>query len=130
MAVLVVLAVIAGVATFLLTKGDIKNLKSVLTSNKPVEVTGKIELLGDTELTMPYHEEFVEPGFSATDEKTGDLTANVQTRKEELNENEYNLIYEVKDSNGNTVEAKRHISLIDDVAPVITLNGNKNLDIV
>lgn len=126
-AVLVVLAVIAGVATFLLTKSDIKNLKSVLTSNKPVEVTGKIELLGDTELTMPYHEEFVEPGFSATDEKTGDLTESVETRKEEINQNEYNLIYEVKDSNGNTVEAKRHINLIDDVAPVITLNGNKNV---
>ena len=111
----------------MLTKSDIKNLKSVLTSNKPVEVTGKIELLGDTELTMPYHEEFVEPGFSATDEKTGDLTESVETRKEEINQNEYNLIYEVKDSNGNTVEAKRHINLIDDVAPVITLNGNKNV---
>jgi len=125
--IVVAIVVIAGIVIFLMKKGNIKDLKSVLTGAKPVEITGKIELLGDTDLTMSYQAEFAEPGFTATDEKTGDITEKVETKKEEINENEYYLVYQVKDSNGNKIEAKRHIHLMDDVPPVITLNGNKNV---
>lgn len=125
---LIVIAIVIGVSVALLTtKGDVKKLGSVLTGGEAVKVTAKIELEGEKEITMPYQEEWIEPGFFANDEKTGDLTEKVEVSKEEINGNEYNLVYKVTDSNGNVVEEKRHITLTDEVAPVINLNGNKNV---
>ncbi|MBR1540898.1 MAG: polysaccharide deacetylase family protein [Clostridia bacterium] len=126
--ILIIVAVIIGVATaLLLAKGDVKKLESVFTGGEAVKVTAKIELVGDQEITIPYQEEFQESGFTATDEKLGDITESVEVVKEEINENEYNLIYKVTDSNKNVVEAKRHVILTDEIPPVITLNGNKNV---
>lgn len=51
----------------------------------------------------------------------------MEVSKEEINENEYNLVYQVKDANGNIVEEKRHITLTDEIPPIIALNGNKNI---
>ena len=127
--ILIVVIVIAAVVALVLlfTKGDPKKLGSVLTGGEATKVVGKIELQGELEITKPYQEEYQEAGFTATDEKSGDITANVETEKEEINENEYNLVYKVKDSNGNVVEAKRHFILTDEIAPVINLAGNKNV---
>lgn len=125
---LIVFAGVIGVAVaFLLTKGDVKKLSTVLTGAESQKVIGKIELQGDLELTLPYQEEYNEIGYTASDEKKGDISANVEVSKEEINSNEYNLVYKVKDSNGNEVEAKRHITLTDAIPPVISLNGNKNV---
>lgn len=124
---IVVVAVIGVAVALLLTKGDVKNLTSSLTGAEAKKVTGKIELQGDLEITKPYQEEWVEIGYTATDEKLGEITESVEIEKEEINENEYNLIYKVTDSNGNVVEEKRHFILTDNVAPVISLVGNKNV---
>lgn len=126
--VILLMVIVAGVIMYFGKNGNFKKLETVLTSaGDAKKITAKIELQGETELTLPYQEEFVEPGFTATDEKTGNITEKVQTSKEEINANEYYLVYHVKDSNGNQVEEKRHILLTDSIPPVITLNGNKNV---
>ena len=128
-AILLIVIIIAGIAfLFLLTKGDLRKLKTInVLSSNSTKITATIQLDGDKEITLPYQDEFVEPGFMAEDEKNGDITEKVEISKEEINENEYNMVYKVKDSSGNIVEEKRHITLIDEVPPVLNLNGNKNV---
>ena len=76
---------------------------------------------------MENEDEFEESGYKAIDSYDGDITDKVVVSKEEINENEYNLTYTVEDSSGNICEKIRHITLVDDVPPVITLNGNINV---
>ena len=80
--------------------------------------TGAIILnLGDT---------YVEPGYGATDNYDGDLTSQVQVTTD-LNTNAtgiYFITYSVSDSSGNTATEQRKVTVVDTIAPVITLIGN------
>ncbi len=69
--------------------------------------------------------EYVEPGYTATDDVDGDITANV-TVSGTVNtsvKGDYVLTYTVSDSNKNTATATRTVTVKDLTAPVITLNG-------
>jgi len=125
--IIVIIAAAVVALVLLFTKGDPKKLGSVLTGGQATKIVAKIELQGELEITMPYMEEYQEEGFTATDEKDGDVTSRVETEKQEINDNEYNLVYKLTDSNGNAVQATRHFTLTDDIAPSITLVGNKNV---
>ena len=87
----------------------------------------ELVLEGEKDCVDSYKNEFSEPGYSAKDAYDGVLTENVKIEKEEINDSEYNLVYSVSDSSGNTATAKRHITVTDDFPPVITLNGNANV---
>lgn len=101
----------------------IKNVNvKIVDSKKP-----KIELKEDKVYKQPYYTEFSEPGFTATDEYEGDLTKKVTVKKEVINDEEYNLLYEIEDSSGNKEEEIRKVIIIDDVPPEITLNGGNNI---
>jgi peptidoglycan/xylan/chitin deacetylase (PgdA/CDA1 family) len=86
-----------------------------------------ITLEGDSELSISYKDEYEELGFSAIDEYDGDLTEKVTVSKKDINNTEYNLVYEVVDFSGNKAQKIRHVTLIDDVPPTIALNGNINI---
>ena len=74
--------------------------------------------------TLPGHE-YVEEGYSATDNYDGDLTANVTS-----SENNGVITYTVADSSGNVGTATRTINYKDPNAPVITLNGDAQQTII
>ena len=69
--------------------------------------------------------EFVEPGFTATDECDGDLTSQVAISGsvDGYTYGTYVLTYTVTDSSGNVGEIKRTVQIADLNKPVITLNG-------
>ena len=126
--IILILAIIVGAVIYLWSSGKFEKIGIVSTSsNNVVPVIASIELEGEKEVTISYKDEWEEPGFTANDEKLGDITEKVEVSRKEINDSEYNLIYQVTDANGNMVQEQRHIILIDDVAPVITLNGNKNV---
>jgi peptidoglycan/xylan/chitin deacetylase (PgdA/CDA1 family) len=69
-------------------------------------------------------EEYVEEGYTATDDYDGDITDRVVRRVE--NETVY---YTVKDSSGNETTVERPIIHGDITPPVLTLKGDKNITI-
>ncbi len=74
--------------------------------------------------TLPGHD-YVEEGFTATDNCDGDITNKVQIRK-------YNgaIVYSVQDASGNYTEVCRTINYQDYDAPVITLEGDAAITIM
>ena len=56
-------------------------------------IAPEIKLEGEQTYNQSYSKEYVEPGYTITDNYDEDLTDKVQVTKEEVNENEYNLIY-------------------------------------
>ena len=86
-----------------------------------------ISLNGETEFKQSYSTDYIEPGFTAIDSYDGDLSDKVQISKEEINESEYILNYEVSDSSNNKATLSRKIIIVDDIPPVITLNGNSTI---
>ncbi len=74
-------------------------------------------------LTLPGHE-YEEEGFAAEDNYDGDLTSQVQRRKEGDE-----IVYQVFDSSGNRTEVRRTIKYGINVEPELTLLGNAVLKI-
>lgn len=87
----------------------------------------EINLEGEEEYKQSYSKEYVDPGYNAADLYDGELKDKIEVIKEDINENEYNIKYVVQDSSGNKAEKIRHIIIIDDVPPTITLNGSAHL---
>ena len=71
---------------------------------------------------------FVEPGYIATDECDGDLTAsvNIEGAVDIYTYGTYTLTYRVTDSSGNMGEVTRTVKVADITAPIITLLGEKS----
>ena len=72
-----------------------------------------IELKGDNEITLMQGVEYKEPGYEAVDNYDGDITSKVVVTnniKDEIGE--YEVIYTVKDSSGNSYSIKRKVNRI------------------
>ena len=87
----------------------------------------EIILEGNEEYTQSYGKDYVEPGYKAIDLYDGDITEKVEILKKEVDDSEYYILYGIKDSSGNSSQKIRHIKIVDDIAPVITLNGKGNI---
>ena len=87
----------------------------------------EIKLEGEEEYKLSYSKEYQEPGYSAIDAYEGEIKDKIEIIKEEINENEYNIKYIVQDLSGNKTEKTRHVIIIDDVPPKITLNGSSHI---
>lgn len=72
--------------------------------------------------------DFVDPGYTATDECDGDLTASVtvEGNVDGHTYGTYTVTYRVTDSSGNTGEVTRTVRIADLNAPVISLRGEQN----
>lgn len=90
----------------------------------------KIVLNGEEKFKISYIKEYEEPGATAEDNNDGDLTEKIKISKEEIDETSFNIKYEVEDSSGNKAEKIRKVLVIDDVPPVITLNGSETLNLL
>ena len=107
-------------------KYEIPTLIGTYTVNQTVNIVDttapKIILNGEKLYNQSYSKEYIEPGYTVSDNYDENLTENVQVTKEDINEKEYNIIYTVVDSSGNKTNAIRKVCIIDDIAPVIKLN--------
>lgn len=90
----------------------------------------KIILEGEEEFKQSYSKEYEEPGYKAIDEYEGDLTENVKIEKEEINSQKFNIKYKVKDSSNNESVKVRHVTIVDDIPPELTLNGSPNTNLL
>lgn len=87
-----------------------------------------ITLTNGTSISLNKGSNFVDPGYTATDECDGDLTASVTVEGtvDGHTYGTYTLTYRVSDSSGNVAEVKRTVKIADLNAPVITLKGEKS----
>ena len=79
----------------------------------PDTTAPELTLLGETTLKVIARSEYADPGFSATDDRDGDLTASVQIEGEvDVNWcDSYTLTYTVSDAAGNTATAERVVEV-------------------
>ena len=87
----------------------------------------QITLNDNEEYKISYKKEYTEPGCSAVDEYEGDLTDRVKISQEKIDDISYNIIYEVEDASGNKEKKIRKVTVIDDISPTISINGNRNM---
>ncbi|MFN3939934.1 MAG: DUF5011 domain-containing protein [Chitinophagales bacterium] len=94
-------ALILGAGTFVFTGCGDDDLSS------PV-----ITLTGDNPFTVVLGGSYVDPGFTATDNEDGDVTASVTTDASDVNTDmvgKYEVVYSVSDEAGNTGTAARDV---------------------
>lgn len=98
----------------------INRVIKIIDTTKPM-----INLKGDKEVKVYLNEDYVEPGFIATDNYDGDIAENVTTTNNINKEQKgtYEVIYKVKDSSGNECETKRIVKYIDPFKPLPSLNA-------
>ena len=121
------------VLTFQLTISDGR-----LISNDTVDITIQpdrpptITLSGHTNMTISVGSTYAEPGYTATDDIDGDITANV-TVSGTIDANTtgtYTIRYDVTDSSGNAAPTQtRTIHVTDTTPPSITLAGQAHITI-
>ena len=113
------LLVVIGIIVFIACNKDITVFKDskedYLKGNTETEaedlIAPEIILEGGEEYVLMVGEEFQEPGFYAVDNVDGDLTEKVEITGEPDPYRSFVLTYTVTDSNGNTAEVERHVSL-------------------
>ncbi|MDA7512821.1 DUF5011 domain-containing protein, partial [Verrucomicrobia bacterium] len=87
-----------------------------------------ITLQGDATMTIAAGDDFTDPGSSANDSFEGELTASVTGSVNTSTPGAYALTYSVSDGAGNAAtEVTRTVNVVDQVGPVITLNGPANV---
>jgi hypothetical protein len=103
-----------------------------------VDATGpSILLTGADPVVLECNEDFVEPGFTATDACDGDLTSSVVVNVAPAIKGgvvsrapgNYTVTYQVTDNEGNTFSIDRGMIVQDTTPPLITLNGSNVVNI-
>ena len=112
---------------------QLETLRGLYTEEANIRVvdTKKPEIIleGLEEHRQSYKKEYEEPGYKAIDDYEGNLTDKVKVTKQNIDETNFNLKYEVQDSSGNKAERTRKVTIIDDVPPEITINGQAEMSI-
>jgi len=91
-----------------------------------------ITLLGENPMTLEAGTPYVEPGYTATDNLDGDITANVAVKGsvDHTATGSYALFYSVSDFTGHPAkQAARVVNVVDTIGPVITLLGENPMSI-
>ena len=112
----------------------VKYKKRKVTKRRVVNVvdhTGPvITLNGDAKVVVPTSiDEYQEPGATAADACDGDVSSDIKTKMEQVNDYTWKVTYTVKDSHDNESTAEREVCLQDTQAPQITLNGDSDITI-
>lgn len=104
--------------------------KQKVTVNVVDKAAPEITLEGGEEYNQSYSQEFQEPGFTANDVYDGDLSEKVTVENKQISDTEMQVTYTVTDNSGNTATKVRNVHIVDDVPPVITLNGSETMTII
>ena len=90
----------------------------------------EITLEGGDVINQSYAEKYQELGVTAIDNYDGDITEKITTEEKQIDESKIEIIYTVSDSSGNIATKTRTVNIVDDVPPVITLNGYAKMSII
>ncbi len=104
----------------------IKKEKVNIVDTLPPEIT----LEGGEDYKQSYIKEYEEPGVKAVDLNDGELSDRIQTNKNEIDDLNFEIKYTVQDLAGNKAEKTRHVTIVDDIEPDITLNGQETVYVV
>lgn len=96
------------------------SLKRVRTIKVIDDISPTLTLKGANEVTICPNGNYVDEGFTATDNYDGDLTEKVKT-----DEKADEILYTVSDTSGNKTTVHRHLVRKDTEKPIITLKGKK-----
>ena len=99
------------------------DISAVRVVNVVDKVTPVITISGDNPLTHPVFATYTDDGATATDDYFGDVSVNVVNDVCANVIGSYNVIYSASDSCGNDVSAVRVVNVVDQIAPVLTING-------
>ena len=94
---------------------------------KVVDTTPPVLILAEEQENLSYQEEYKEKGATAQDNYDGDITDRIKIEKKEKTKTEWEMIYQVTDSSGNTTQKIKQIHIIDDVKPELVLKGNSSV---
>ena len=91
----------------------------------------RLQLEGSNPLALLVFDPYVEPGFTAFDRLDGALADSVVIKGQVDTTllGTYRLTYEVQDIAGNDTSAIREVNVIDTLAPVLTLLGDRPLEL-
>ena len=115
------------------------NINISRTVNVVDNINPIIELKGDSEITLSRGIDYIERGYTATDNYDGDITDKVKVENNVLDiPGKYEIIYSVEDISGNSYSTKRIVNRLDDNNGIIYLtfddgpstNTTKILDIL
>lgn len=106
--------------------GEASRLVTVVEDAPPV-----VTLIGEALVTVQLGSVFIDPGATASDEVDGDLTDQivVEGAVDTSMVGDYTLTYRVTDSAGNTGEASRVVTVVEDAPPVVTLIGENPISV-
>ena len=95
------------------------------------DLAPSIELVGSDIIEQTIGVEYQELGYQASDNVDLDVTSKVSIENNiDINKiGEYKVIYKVSDSSLNETVKERTVKVIDNIAPVITLKGNKKITV-
>ncbi|MEX0965659.1 MAG: PKD domain-containing protein [Bacteroidia bacterium] len=98
----------------------IRTVVVVKDHTKPV-----ITLLGDNPFILSVYSSFNDPGATAIDNRSGDVTSQITTQSniDSSRIGDYQVIYTAYDAEGNFASVVRDVKVVDTAAPVITLLG-------
>ena len=102
--------------------GDVKSVKQtvhVVDGTPPV-----ITLVPETRTSIAATGKYDDPGFSAKDDVSGDLTDRVKVEVKATS-----VVYTVTDDAGNTATVERKVPFYENVAPVLALKGDTELSV-
>ncbi len=68
-----------------------------------------LQLAGEKEVHLQRFKDFVEPGYTCIDNYDGDITDRVDVKATKINDDYYEISYEVRDSSGNNVALLRMV---------------------
>lgn len=88
-----------------------------------------ITLTGESNITINQNEQYIEQGATATDNVDGDVEVSISGEVDTEVVGEYLITYTAADSAGNESTATRTVTVVDAVAPVITLTGESSITI-
>lgn len=109
-----------------LFKTYIKKQTVKIVDSTPPEIT----LEGGEVVNQSYTKQYEELGVTAIDNYDGDITANITTEENKIDETKTEITYTVSDASGNTATKTRTVNIIDDIPPIITLKGYEKMSII
>lgn len=99
----------------------------------PVGAIPSVVLTGSASIQVAQGSPWIDPGYTASDAENGDITNNVVVGGDTVDTNTigvYTITYDVTDSDGNDApQVTRTVTVVDQTAPIITLNGQETLSI-
>lgn len=89
----------------------------------------QLSMYGDAEMTIEAGSEFADPGYAASDNYDGDITANVSVdgSVDNVKVGDYTISYSISDSSGNSDTQTRTVHVVDTQAPQIALSGKSTV---